>query len=56
MTITMPCRHCDTVLTAEDEDTLIEEVQRHAATHSSHTPSRERVLKRLDRLRQRGGE
>jgi len=55
MTITIPCRHCDTELTAEDEDTLIDEVQRHAATHFSHVPSRDRILKRLERLQHREG-
>lgn len=45
-TIGLPCKRCDTVITADDEDELVAEVQAHAAREHdlTHALSRERIL------------
>lgn len=51
MTISLICKRCKEPITAKNEDDLIAEVQAHArdhgGAHSTHTPSRERILTHL---------
>lgn len=49
MTISLPCKRCDAVITADDEDQLVAKVQKHAATDHglSHPLSREHILAHL---------
>jgi hypothetical protein len=54
MTLSLSCKHCDEVITGDDEDELVARVQTHVRTHSrlhgrSHAVSREQVLARLHR-------
>ncbi len=49
MTVTLACRRCGLVITADDEDELVAEVQAHAARDHdlAHPLSRERILAHL---------
>ncbi len=49
MSITMPCRRCDTMITADDEDDLVAKVQAHArAEHNlKHDLPRKHILAHL---------
>lgn len=49
MTISLPCKRCDAVITAEDEDELVAQVQAHAARDHdlAHPLSREHILAHL---------
>jgi hypothetical protein len=50
MPVTITCRHCDTTITADDEDGLIRAVQDHTATHpATPTPSADHIRRRLRR-------
>ena len=53
MTVNVTCKRCHEVITAEDEDQLVAQVEAHArdhgGAHGTHVPSRERVLSHLDR-------
>jgi hypothetical protein len=54
MSLTMTCRHCDAVINAENEDTLVERVQAHALTHDGRAPlTRDHILRRFYRLQAR---
>jgi hypothetical protein len=54
MTLTMTCKHCDEMLTAEDEDGLVELVQTHARAHGDKPPlSRDHILARFHRIQDR---
>lgn len=59
MTISMTCKHCGEVVTAQDEDSLVDRVQAHALTHDhGHGPtlSREHILSRFHRIQRRHAE
>lgn len=46
----MTCRHCGTEITADDQEQLVDEVQRHAIGHEAgHVPTRDHILNRLRR-------
>ncbi len=49
MTISLPCQRCSAVITAEDEDELVAQVQTHAARDHDleHPLSREHILTHL---------
>jgi hypothetical protein len=51
MTISITCKRCKELITAEDEDDLMAQVQDHARDHGgargTHLPSREHVLAHL---------
>ena len=51
MTISMTCKRCHELITAEDEDKLVARVEAHArdhgGAHSTHVPSRERIITHL---------
>jgi Protein of unknown function (DUF1059) len=48
MTISLPCRLCDAVVTGDDEDDLVTRMQAHAAEeHDKHGLSRRHVLRHL---------
>jgi hypothetical protein len=53
MTLSVTCTRCHELLTAEDEDGLVPQVQAHArdhgGAHGAHVPSRERILTHLHR-------
>ena len=54
MNLTMNCRHCDEVITADSEDELVDRVQAHARSHGDKPPlTREHILNRYHRLRDR---
>lgn len=48
MTISVTCKGCRELLTADDEDSLVTQVEAHARDHGgargTHIPSRERIL------------
>ncbi|MHB8671710.1 MAG: hypothetical protein ACYDAD_14315 [Acidimicrobiales bacterium] len=51
MTVTMTCKHCGAVMTADTEDELVTEVQAHVSGHDEKaTLSKEHILRRLHRL------
>lgn len=50
---TMTCKHCGEAITADTEDSLVEQVQAHAATHDGKQLTREHILQRLHRLQDR---
>ena len=56
MTLSIPCKRCKELITAENEDDLVAQVEAHARDHGGargkHVPSRERILLHL---RKRGG-
>jgi Protein of unknown function (DUF1059) len=50
MTVSVTCKRCDELITAEDEDELVAQVEAHArdhGAHGAHVPSRERILAHL---------
>jgi hypothetical protein len=51
MTISITCKRCKELITAENEDDLMAQVQDHARDHGgargTHLPSREHVLAHL---------
>jgi hypothetical protein len=52
MTLSLTCKHCDEVLTGDDEDGLVARVQTHVRGHArdygrGHAVSREQILARL---------
>jgi hypothetical protein len=51
MTVGVTCTRCHELITAEDEDELVAQVQTHArdhgGAHGAHIPSRERILAHL---------
>ncbi len=47
MTVSMSCRRCQKLITADDEDQLVELSQAHASSEHRHTPSREHILAHL---------
>ena len=57
MTVSVTCKRCRELITAEDEDELVAQVEAHArdhggdhgGAHGAHVPSRERVLAHLHR-------
>lgn len=53
MTVSLICARCQELITAEDEDELVAQVQAHArdhgGAHGQHVPSRERILAHLHR-------
>jgi hypothetical protein len=53
MSVTMICRRCKELITAEDEDDLVAQVEAHAREHGGghgrHIPTRERILTHLRR-------
>lgn len=53
MTISMTCKRCHELITAEDDDELVAQVQAHArdhgGAHGQHIPNRERVLTHMHR-------
>lgn len=53
MTVSVTCKRCHELITAEDEDQLVAQVEAHArdhgGAHGTHVPSRERVLTHLHR-------
>ncbi len=53
MTLSVTCTRCHELITAEDEDELVAQVQTHArdhgGAHGAHVPSRERILTHLHR-------
>ena len=51
MSISLTCKGCKTVITAQDEDELVATLQRHIVNdhNSSHSPTREQVLAILHR-------
>jgi hypothetical protein len=54
MTLTMTCRHCSEVISAPDEDGLVDGVQTHARSHGDKPPlTREHILARFHRLQAR---
>jgi predicted small metal-binding protein len=55
MSISLTCKGCKTVITGQDEDELVEALQRHIIDdhNSSHSPTREQILAILH---QRGGD
>jgi hypothetical protein len=53
MTVTITCKHCNTVITADDDDDLVVQVQAHVAGHPGEPASaltRDHILARLRRL------
>jgi len=56
MTISVPCPRCDTVITAEDEDDLVAQVQDHVARDHDmpRVLPRKHILARLRRHREQG--
>ena len=54
MTVSMTCKHCQELLTADDEDELVTLVQAHARTHDHEhmrVLSAKHILRRLHRQR-----
>jgi predicted small metal-binding protein len=51
MSISLTCKGCETVITAQDEDELVLALQRHIVDdhNSSHSPTREQILAILHR-------
>ncbi|MCU1528476.1 MAG: hypothetical protein JWP75_2239 [Frondihabitans sp.] len=53
MTVSLICKRCKELITAEDEDDLFAQVEAHARDHGgargTHVPSRERILGHLKR-------
>ncbi|WP_055751195.1 MULTISPECIES: hypothetical protein [Frankia] len=54
MTTSLTCKHCDTTISANDEEDLVAQVQTHVQDHAAahgrvHTVSRNHVLARLHR-------
>jgi hypothetical protein len=53
MTVSVTCKRCHELITAEDEDELVAQVEAHARDHggarSQHISTRERVLTHLGR-------
>jgi len=49
MSISLPCKRCGAVITADDEDELVAKVQTHAARDHdlAHALSREHILAHL---------
>lgn len=51
MTVSVTCTRCHDLITAEDEDELVAQVQTHArdhgGAHGTHVPSPERILAHL---------
>ena len=51
MTVRMTCKHCRTLITADNEEELVAQVQTHTRDHDGERAlSREHILARLDRL------
>lgn len=55
MSISLTCKGCKTVITAQDEDELVAALQRHIVDdhNSSHSPTRDQILAILHH---RGGD
>jgi Protein of unknown function (DUF1059) len=53
MTLSMTCKRCRELITAETEDDLVAQVEEHArdhgGAHGRHVPSRARILGHLRR-------
>jgi predicted small metal-binding protein len=53
MAVSLTCTRCHELITADDEDELVAEVQAHArdhgGAHGEHVPTRERILAHLRR-------
>lgn len=49
MAVTLTCKHCGTVMSADEEDELVTQVQAHARGHDGKDLSREHILARLHR-------
>jgi hypothetical protein len=53
MAVSLTCTRCQELITAEDQDELVAQVQAHArdhgGAHGQHIPSRERILAHLQR-------
>ena len=53
MTVRVTCKRCHELITAEDEDELVAQVETHArdhgGAHGEHIPTPERVLTHLHR-------
>ena len=53
MTMSITCKRCKKLITAENEDDLMAQVEAHARDHGGahgvHIPSRERILGHLHR-------
>jgi hypothetical protein len=51
MAVSITCKRCKELITAEDEDDLMTQVQEHARDHGgargTHLPSREHILAHL---------
>ena len=51
MTVSVTCRRCKELITGQDEDDLLAQVEAHArdhgGAHGKHIPSRERILGHL---------
>ena len=59
MTLSITCKRCKELITAEDEDALMAQVEAHARDHGGahgvHTPSRERILGHLRQRSDKSG-
>lgn len=59
MALTVTCKRCQELITAEDEDDLVAQVETHArdhgGAHGTHIPTRERILGHLKRSRDQSG-
>jgi hypothetical protein len=53
MAVSLTCTRCQELITAEDQDELVAQVQAHArdhgGAHGQHLPTRERILTHLQR-------
>lgn len=47
MSVSLPCRRCGALITADDEDELVTKIQTHARNDHDHTPAREHILAHL---------
>jgi hypothetical protein len=57
MSVSMTCRHCGTLITSDDEDALVTDVQAHARGHEGGPElTREHILSRFHRLQSRSAE
>ena len=60
MTLSVTCRRCKELITAEDENALVAQVEEHArdhgGAHGRHVPTRERILSHLRRPQKPKGD